>query len=280
MFPIGLLFSATLFEEISETIGKTSVKRRREDVFCLAFLGLFWSVIFLIASVFLFGAKFIIVQASLPTLMLRIMGEILLTYVLSEAIIRADRSTLGFLRLLSIPILLGFDVALGYHLTTLQVVAVFALLAGMALAFRRNPAGRRGAGWALAVAIIAAVCSTLFKWDISHYNSVAGEQIAVYSTVLGFYYVQARLAGNNPLKLLVKRASGIQSLSNGFGLAIESFAYAYAPVSVMVAVKRSFAIFWAVIFGQRFFHERRTHHKIIAGAVLAVGLILMVSPYL
>ena len=120
----------------------------------------------------------------------------------------------------------------------------------------------------------------LLKWDISHYNSVAGEQITVYTVVLVFYYIQAKLAGNNPLALLVKRASGLQSLSNGFGLAIESFAYAYAPASVIVAIKRSFAIFWAVIFGQRFFHERRTHHKLVAGAVLALGLILMVSPYL
>jgi hypothetical protein len=280
MLPIGLLFTATLFEEISETMGKTSVKRRREDAFCLAFLGLFWSVIFLMGTVVLFGAKFTVSQASLPTLVLRIMCEILLTYVLAEAIIRADRSTLSFLRLLSIPVLLGFDVALGYHLTTLQVIAVFALLTGMALAFRRNPAGRRGANWALAVAIIAAVSAALLKWDISHYNSVAGEQITVYTTVLLFYYVQAKLAGSDPLKLLVRRATGLQSLSNGIGLAVESFAYAYAPASVIVAIKRSFAIFWAVIFGQRYFHERRTHHKLIAGAVLALGLILMVSPYL
>jgi len=84
--------------------------------------------------------------------------------------------------------------------------------------------------------------------------------------------------GTSPIKLLFRRATGFQSLTNGLGLAIESFAWLYAPASVIVAVKRSLALLWSILFGHHYFRERHVKQKLYAGAVLTVGLILLVSP--
>jgi uncharacterized membrane protein len=278
MLPLSLLASATFFEEVAETIGKKSVKRRRENVYNFAFLALFWADIFLIISTFA-GAKFHLSTASWPFLAVRIPIEVALNFVAAEAIVRADRSTVGFLRLFTIPLLLTTDLLLGYHLSLWQITAVMILFIGLATAFHRNSAGQKGAGWAVLTATLAALSATIFKWDISHYNSTAAEQIVVYTCVLTFFYIKSRQQGTSPIKLLTNRITGIQSISNGLGLAIESFAYQYAPASVIVATKRSFAVMWSIVFGHHYFHERRLRQKIVAGAVLVIGLIILVKPW-
>ena len=277
MLPLSLLASATLFEEIGETIGKKAVKRRRENVYNLVFLAIFWTDIFLILSTFA-GAKFHLSAASLPFLLMRVPVDITLNFVSAEAIIKADRSTVGFLRLLTIPLLLISDLTLGYHLTTWQITAVILIFLGLAAAFRRNAAGQKGAIWAVLTAVLAAVSATLFKWDISHYNSAAAEQIVIYTVVLTFFYIRSRQMGTDPVRLLTKRVTGIQSIANGLGLAIETFAYQYAPASIIVTMKRSFAVMWSIIFGHHYFHEHKLRQKIAAGAVLLVGLVILVKP--
>src|SRR6202011_406544 len=101
-----------------------------------------------------------------------------------------------------------------------------------------------GAGLALLSAVLGAATAGVYKWDITHYNSVAGEQITVYAFVVLFFYLQATRRAGSPLKLLIRRASGTQSLLNGLGLAIESFAYSFAPASVIIALKKSFSLLW------------------------------------
>ncbi len=277
MFIAGILFSSTLFEEISETIGKKSVRKRRETVYNLAFLSLFWTLTLLIVAG-LIGVKFVVQEASWPFLIVRMIIGIALNFVAAQAVVQADRSTLGFIRLLTIPLVLATDIMLGYHLTTLQIVAVCVMFVGLVAAFHHNPTGKRGAGWALLVAILAAADATLYKHDITHYNSVVGEQVVVYSAVVLFFYVCSVRQGSRPLHLLARPITGIQSFTDGCGLAIESFAFSFAPASVVVAAKRTFALMWSIVFGHRYFHEHKLHRKLFAGAVLAVGLILLVSP--
>jgi len=279
MFAFAILLASTFLEETSETLGKSGVKQRRETIANFAFLTLFWGLIFLGVSLLL-GAKFVVKSESLPFLAVRAIIEVAGAFTAVLAITRADRTTTGFMRLLTIPLLLASDVTLGYHLTPLQIAGVCVLFSGLAGAFYGNQHGRRGAGLSALVAIFAAINATIYKWDITHYNSVAGEQIVIYGFGTLFFYLLSLRSGSNPIKLLLHRDTGFQSLTNGLGLAIESFAWTLAPASVIVAIKRSLAVMWSIIFGQHFFHERRVKQKLFAGAILATGLALLVSPYL
>lgn len=279
MFVLPIVLASTFLEEISETMGKKGVRQRHETVANLAFLLLFWALIFLVAATAL-GAKFVINPKSLPLLAARVVIEIALNYTAATAIVRADRSTLSFMRTLTIPLVLATDVILGYHLTQLQIAGVCVLFTGLAATLYHNADGRRGSGLGILVAFLAATSATLYKWDISHYNSVTGEQIVIYTSVLVFFYAISIINGTSPIKLLLRPATGVQSISNGLGLAIESFAFSFAPASVVVALKRTLAVVWSILFGHRFFHEQKVKKKMVAGAVLAVGLALLVSPYI
>jgi hypothetical protein len=279
MFAAMILLAATLLEEVQETLGKKAVRQQRENIYSMAFLAMFWTLLFLIISVFL-GAKFVVKPASIPLLATRSVLEIVFSYIVALGVIRTDRSTLGFMRLLTIPLLLAIDISLGYHLSNIQIAGICVMFTGLAAAFYHNPHGQRGSGIAIAIAILGAVTTTLYKWDITHFNSVAGDQITVCAFNVLFFFIMSVKTGPSPLKLLVQRRTGIQSLANGLGLAIESFAFTFAPASVIIALKRSFALIWCILFGKEFFHEKKTRHKLYAGAFMVTGLMLLVSPYL
>ena len=279
MFAALILLAATLLEEVQETLGKKAVRQRRETLYSMAFLGMFWTLIFLIISVFL-GAKFVVKTQSLPFLAARCVLETIFSYIVALGVVRVDRSTLGFMRLLTIPLLLAIDLSLGYHLSNLQIAGICVMFAGLAAAFYRNPRGQRGWGIGIAIAVLGSITTTLYKWDITHFNSVTGDQIIVCAFNVLFFYIMSVKTGPSPLKLLVHKRTGVQSLANGLGLAIEAFAFTFAPASVIIALKRSLALFWCIIFGKQFFHEKKTRHKLYAGAFTVAGLVLLVSPYL
>ncbi|MEK7560318.1 MAG: hypothetical protein AAB522_03410, partial [Patescibacteria group bacterium] len=68
----------------------------------------------------------------------------------------------------------------------------------------------------------------------------------------------------------------LQSATSGAGSVAMSFAYVFAPASVIVTAKRSFMIFWSILSGSIYFHEKRIVLKFIAMAFLISGIILLI----
>jgi hypothetical protein len=279
MLAVLLLFSSTFALEASMSIGKRSVDKRRETVFEMCFLGFFWGLLLLLSTL-AFGATFRVTLASLPTLTLRIILEAALTYTLAESTVRADRTTSAFLRLLTIPLLLVVDISLGYHFTSLQLAGVGLMFAALLLAFGKNASSQRGAWYAVLGAILAVGTVSLYKYDITHFNSVVGEQSVVLTVLLAWFFGLSMRKGRNPLRLLLRPETGTQSLANGISIALEAFALSLAPAAVIITLKRSFAVIWAIVFGGTYFHEHSLGRKISSGALLAASLALIASPQL
>jgi drug/metabolite transporter (DMT)-like permease len=277
MFAVLLLLTSTFATEASSTIGKQSVRRKRENVPELAFLAIFWGFIFMLVTL-AFGAKFRFDPASLPTLIPRLVLETAFTYYLSRATVEADRSTAGFLRLITIPLVLVIDIALGYHISLIQIFGIALMFIALVIAFHGKHQNRKGASVAIISALLSAATISLYKYDITHYNSVAAEQIIVMAYLLVFFFLASVRAGRSPLRLLIKPATGGQSLSNGVAIVLESFAVSLIPASVMITLKRSFGIMWAIAFGGKIFHEKSLRRKLSSAAIRTVSLFLSAEP--
>lgn len=280
MLSVLLVFAATFSTEVAASLGKESVRKRRESVYDLVFLSLFWSFFFLLATL-AFGASWRFSFDSLPTFIPRVMLEVLLSYVTAQAIIKADRTTSGFLRLLTIPMILVIDIALGYHLTSLQLGGIVLMFAALMLAFRHNKHGRRAAWLVVLNAIISVATLSLYKYDITHYNSVVAEQSIVVGVILVFFGIAAVRNGHrSPLKLLVRPVTGTQSLAYGLAVTVTSFAMLLAPASIIVTLQRTFSLMWSIIFGGAYFHEHSLRRKTASGVLMAVSVVLIASPLL
>ena len=66
MIGIILMLFGTLFSEVSDSIGKEEVKEKKESVYTMGFLNLFWGALGLI-TIGLLRNDFVFSMASLPT---------------------------------------------------------------------------------------------------------------------------------------------------------------------------------------------------------------------
>lgn len=110
-----LILLGTLSSEISNSIGKLAVARQQETLYSMGFISMFWSSILFVGLIAV-GAEFRLAGASLPLFMPRVVLEIILAHVAIKSILVAERTTVSFLRMITIPLLLRIDIIIGYEM--------------------------------------------------------------------------------------------------------------------------------------------------------------------
>lgn len=274
---IGVLLSAigAFFEEISTSIGKVSIAKKKEGLYTLGFLNNFWSLIgFLI--IILVRRDFVFSLWSLPTFALRAMLEIVLVYSYWIAICHSDRSTFGFIRIITLPVLLMVDLFLGYSINNWQVFGIAIIFFTLLLVLASKGINKKGAFYALLPSLIAVATISLYKYDITHFNSVTAEQSITVAILAGFFYFMSRINGESPFKYMFKPIIFSQSISVGISVVIISFAYKFAPASVVSSAYRSSAILWSIVSGKLYFHEKSFLIKLICMFLLVFGIIFLI----
>lgn len=276
MSALILVLAAAFFVELSTSIGKQEVASKKETLYAVAFLGGIWSTSILILYTLLNSHAWVFSFASLPTFSLRAVLEVLLLFVSVSAVQQADRSTFAFLRMLTIPLLLLVDLSLGYILTPLQIIGMFFIMTVPLYLFQRNGMSKKGKLLSLTSAVLAVITISLYKFNITHFNSVEAEQTLMHVLLILVIILTAWIRGHeNVFRYLTHPLCIIQSLAAGVAGVCMSFAYAFAPASLVVALKRSFELFASLISGNILFHEKKLFMKISAFLFAVLGIVLM-----
>ncbi len=274
----GVTFSAfgTFLHEVATSIGKFEVRAQKESIFTMGFLNMFWAFLFFLILMFLRNS-FIFSLASLPTFTARVFLEILQTHSSLIAVSRADRTTFSFVNIITIPFLLLVDNILGYKIGSLQLLGMGIIFVALLFLFLKHGLKKEGLGFVLFSSINAVATISLFKYNITYFNSVEAEQSLIIAILLFYLLMCAKFfAKENPMQFFKKPLFFLQSAASGAGSVAMSFAYVFAPASVIVTAKRSFMIFWSILSGSIYFHEKRIVLKFIAMAFLISGIILLI----
>lgn len=275
---IGVVFSSigTFFGEIADAIGKNRVAAKQISAYTFGVLQLLGGWLMLVALVLVKKDLFVFSAASLPTFFLRLALEIPQHYTMFASVIRADRSTYSFIRVGTLPLLLLADLLFGYNLRSTQILGIALIVFCFILVFVGRRFNRTGIGLVLFSTINAVFTVSLLKYNITHFNSVAAEQIMIQGALLLFFVILAFAVGReNPFRLVWKPVFSGQTASVGLATVLESFAYNYAPASIIMAAKRASAVFWSTLSGNLYFRERHFLFKLTAFALLAVGIVLL-----
>lgn len=276
MFGLTLVFIASIFGEVGASVGKHEVALRKESIYSLGFLSLVWGTAFFFAYALITPSAFIFNPASLPTFLLRIVFEIGIAYCVVRAVTLADRSTFGFLRILTLPFLLLVDIGLGYTITLAQIIGISVIAVSLIVLFMNHGIKRKGAHYVVISALLAVFTISLYKYDITHYNSVIAEQGIISIIIMAFYYLMARFVSHeNPLLLMRNPIIFTQSFASGVGDVFMSFAYLFAPSSVISTANRAFNIFASLISGDLYFKEKHILIKSAAFVLMVAGVILL-----
>lgn len=270
-----LVIIGALCCEFSVSSGKRDVALHREGLYSYGFLGHLWILVFFVI-IALAGGSFVFSAQSIPLLCLFVVLEAAQVYSSLNATVTAHRSTMGFLMVGTVPLLLVVDFLLGYELSVYAVSGVAVIVIGLLVLYINHGLNKKGIGYVLFSMFNAVATISVYKYMITHYNSVAAQQIVTTIVMLGFLYCMAQWKNEgNPLRLLQKRHFLLQSLSQGVGAALFSAAYVYAPASVITGAKRAAGVFWAVVSGNRVFHEKHLIIKMFSLGLVTAGLVLL-----
>ena len=277
---LGAIFVSigSLFEEIATLIGKKEIKKGEESLYLMGFLSHCWVLVLFIIIAFV-RSDFVFSMASLSTFSLRAFLEIFQSHVTLLAVIYADRSTVGFLRVLTLPLLLVVDVILGYVISSKQMAGVGLIIVTLFVLFATQKINRRGIYLVLFTALNAVATISLYKYNITHYNSVTAEMI-IMGTILCLYFLTAGYVANKEdifKEVFAKPIFVLQSLLQGTGTAFDAFAYSFAPASVISTAKRSASTILTMISGKLVFSERHMIVKSAAVVFLIIGIILLLT---
>lgn len=275
MIGLLLVLAATFFEETGASIGKLEMNQKRQSIYTYGFLTLLWGTVFLLLLAIIRDA-FIFSAASLPTLSIRIVLEIAQAHVSMLAIASADRSTFGFLRILTIPLLLGVDMVLGYTIGVNEFWGIGLIIAALVILFINHGVSKAGAGLVLFTAVNAVATISLYKYNITHFNSVEVEQGIIHIILLVYFFIMALyVARENPFQFLRKPLFFAQSAGAGIGTVLISFAYLFGAASVITAVKRAGGILFAMLSGNVYFKEKGFLIKVFSLGLIVIGLVFL-----
>lgn len=275
---IGLLLTAigTSLDEWAISAGKSEVSSKNENIYTFGFLNYFW-IFALLIIIAITKNSFLFNFASVPLMIVFVVLEILQVYVSLHATIEADRSTLGFLMIITIPLLLVVDMILGYKLSIHSLLGMSIIIIGLIVLLINHGLNKKGIWYVILSAINAVATISIYKYCITHYNSVEAQYIISLFFILIFLLIMSLWKyKENPLKYIFKRRLFVESFPRGVSGVLISFAYLYAPASVITSAKRGLSILWSIISGNRYFHEKHLAIKIISFVLVAIGLSLLV----
>jgi len=279
MFGVIIIFFSTFFDELVNSINKAKLNQKQISIYSLSIINYLAPAIFFI-GINIVKWQFNFSLASWPTLGTRAVVEIILTYITFEAIAQADRSTFGFVRVITMPLLLIIDLFLGYKIKSWQLAGIGIIIFSLFLIFLLHGIKRRGAWLSLISAVLAVITIALYKYDITYYNSVAAEQTIIYIILLAFLSGLAFFkAKENPFSFFRQKTFCFLSLINIVPSFLNSYAYTFAPASVILSAYRSSAVFWSMISGKVYFKEKHFLIKMLYLTLLIIGIVLLAINY-
>ncbi|MDP3645951.1 MAG: hypothetical protein Q8R25_02590 [bacterium] len=274
---IGILLAglSSAFGELSDSIGKKEVRERVASFYTFGFLNLLAGTILLIAFG-IYRDAFVFSLASLPTFLPRVALEILQAHMTLRAIVKAERSDFGFIRSVTIPLILIVDLILGYTVTIPQMFGIFVIFSGIFFLFYAEHFHIKAKWLLLGTAVNAVATISLYKYDVTHFNSVESEQVIVSLVVMLYLFVMAiRSAKENPLSFLRNPFFATQSIASGLAIVVGSYAILFAPASVITAALRATAVLFSIISGRFYFKERKFALKSLLFVFIVVGIVLL-----
>lgn len=276
MFGMLLALVGTACEETAHSIGKHEVQKRTASFYTFGFLTLLFSTAFFLAEGLARHTLFFSL-ASLPTFLPRVAFEMLQAYVTVRAITTSDRGDFGLVKTLTIPLLLLIDIALSYAVAPLRIAGMALIVLPVAFLLYVERKQIKGLGYLLIGAVNAAITISLYKYDISHFNSVEAEQSLIGIALMAYFFMFAYIkAGENPLRFLARRTFAAQATASGIANVAVSFAYSFAPASIILATLRSSAVLLAILTGRFYFRERHFLTRIALFVLVLGGLILLI----
>lgn len=265
----------SFIDEISSSIIKFETDHHKESIYTAGFINMIFGIS-AFAFIAFFRNSFVFSLASLPTFITKTVLEILQAWATMNAIQKVDRSSYAFIRNLTIPLLLIVDYLVGFALQPAQLVGIIIIFAIFGIIMFFHIINFRAIGYSLFTAVNAVATISLFKYNVTNFNSVEGEQILTSLVLLSYFFLAAQFfAKENPFAFLTHKLFLGQGVFHGASSILGSFAVALGNPGIATAAGRASAVLAGIISGHNYFQEKKFGAKLWVSLGLIVGLVLL-----
>lgn len=274
-FAIILILGGSILSEVSSSLGKYTVNHKVVGLFSLGFLnsligfGLFAGIVAFQPDAWKFSL------ASIPILALRIVLDCFQLYWTLKATAAATRGTFGLVRSATIPLVLIADLLLGYALGPWMLIGMGLIFSTLVILAALGDLDGKGLKYVALSAVNAAVTISLFKYNITHYNSVATEQVITMFFLAAVCFVLAKIAKERISVVFRRPLLAVEGSALGGAGLLDAFAYMFIPASVAVTMIRALSVFWSIVFGKAYFKETHFVPKLVGCVVIVIGIALL-----
>lgn len=169
------------------------------------------------------------------------------------------------------------DIAIGSVIGVGQIIGIILIFLAIVFLFINHGVKTRGLGYVIFITVNAVITISLFKYNITHFNAVEAEQFLILLMLSFYFFIMAyKLKKENPFRFFSKPIFLSQSLSEGVSVVLMSFAYLFAPASIITTLKRALNVMWAMFSGSFFFKEKHFLVKAMSFVILVAGLIFLI----
>jgi uncharacterized membrane protein len=247
------------------------------DVWTSALLSLlFGSLIIFMVFLFKVGLGGVILDTGyIWTFIPRVALEILQLYVTYTALKISDLSTFGFIRVISIIVVVISElVFMGVLLKPGQYLGIFIVLLSILAIFRSGKSKTDGWKYSLASAVNGALLLTFTRFQFNHINPYLNESIVrafCIVIVLGIILISGKGLAVLPKKILW--LAPFRSLTGLLNL----LALNFGSASIYSTSERGGSVVSAVLVGHSYFKEKSFGEKLLISLSICFGIILLLT---
>lgn len=273
---IILVFIGSVFGELSLSVGKFESNKKSEGIYSMAFLSGIGTFLVFFTLFLIKHNTLTFSPSSIPLILILVGFEFIQMMLTNTAVIRADRSIFSLVKSLTIPLLLIVDIFMGYSLSLTTIVGCAVLFMGIGIVFLHHTNKKQHLLYPILSAVNAVITISIYKYLITNYNSVITQQLIVLGCLLifsifGIVYKEKTTI----LKILRSKLRDSQIASSAFASVLFSFAYKFAPASLIIAVERSLMVLFSLISGRFEFREHVGKVRIFSAFMIIIGLIII-----
>ncbi len=273
---IILVFIGSIFAELSISIGKFESNNKGEGIYSMAFLNTLGAFLVFFTLFLLKHNTLTFSKASIPLVLLLIGFEFIQIRLANTAVIRADRSIFSLVKSLTIPLLIIVDVFMGYSLSMATIVGCTVLFSGIGIVFLHHTNKKQHLLYPILSAVNSVITISIYKYLITNYNSVITQQLIIYGCLLIYSVLGIVYKEKTTIKHIIKnKLRDSQIASSAFASVLFSFAYKFAPASLVIAVERSLMVLFSLISGRFEFKEHVGKVRIFSAFMIIIGLIII-----
>lgn len=193
-----------------------------------------------------------------------------------KAIETADRSTNTIFSILTIPLLLIWDILIWYDISSYQIIGVIFITVIILTTSINWTMSLKWLKYILITNVIAFFNVTFLKYNITYFTSVETLVFIISWFTFWVFLVDILFReGRESIISCLNKDYMIFWLFAGINWILVNFAYLFGPASVINAIKKVSVMIWGVVFGKLIFKEINFVKKLWSVSVLAFWVFIM-----